>query len=125
MEENKLALAIKENRCFVCGTEHGKHIKVLENIYIIEVKLHNFIPLCGLCLQQYPEVAVATELGLTHLCWTILEKRLHQQIVYSKICKCGCGTPIVTARKEKEFASNNCRAKYWQRQARIKEITGE
>ena len=125
MEENKLASAIKENRCFVCGTEHGKHIKVLENIYIIEVKLQGLVPMCNLCLHQYPDSKESVELDLTHLSWAILEKRLHQQAVYTKVCKCGCGTPIVTARKEKEFASNNCRAKYWQRQAKIKEIAGE
>ena len=121
MEENRLKSAIQENRCFVCGTEHGKHIKVLENIYIIVVKLHKLIPICNLCLNQYPDSKESVELDLTHLCWTILEKRLQQQTVYSKICKCGCGTPIVTARKEKEFASNNCRARYWQRNAQIKE----
>lgn len=118
MEENKLASAIKENKCFVCGTEHGKHIKVLESIYIIDVKLHNLIPLCNLCLNQYPASEKANELDLTHLCWTILEKRLHQQTVYSKLCKNKCGALIVSARKEKEFCSNNCRAKYWQKQAK-------
>ena len=118
-----LKIAIQENRCFVCGTENGKHIKVLENIYIIDVKLHNLIPLCNLCLSQYPDSKES--LDLTHLSWAILEKRLQQQTVYSKICRCGCGTPIVTARKEKEFASNNCRSRYWQRQTKIKEISNE
>ena len=102
MEENKLAAAIKENRCFVCGTEHGKHIKVLENIYIVDVKLYKLIPLCNLCLNQHPEDALTNELDLTHLSWAILEKRLQQQTVYSKICKCGCRTPIVTAPERKK-----------------------
>ena len=105
--------AIRENRCFVCGTEQGKHIKVLENIYCIDIKLHNLIPLCNLCLSQYPDSIES--LDLTHLSWAILEKRLHQQIVYSKICRCGCGTPIVTVRAVKEFASAKCRSRYWQR----------
>lgn len=122
MEENKLASAIKENRCFVCGTEHGKHIKVLESIYIINIKLQGTIPLCNLCFNQYPESNIANELDLTHLCWTILEKRLQQQTVYTKMCKNNCGTQLVSARKEKEFCSNNCRSKYWQRQAKIKDI---
>lgn len=120
--DSKLGTALQENRCFVCGTENGKHIKVLENIYIIGIKLHGLLPLCNLCLNQYPESASANELDLTHLCWTILEKRLYQQTVYNKLCKNQCGTLIVSARKEKEFCSNNCRAKYWQRQAKIKEI---
>ena len=106
-----LKIAMQENRCFVCGTEKGKHIKVLENIYIIDVKLHGLIPLCNLCLSKYPEES----LDLTHLSWAILEKRLRQQIVYSKICRCGCGTPIVTVRAVKEFASAKCRSRYWQR----------
>lgn len=125
MQENKLDSAIKENRCFVCGTEHAKHIKVLENVYIVDIKLHGLIPLCNLCSNQYPDIEEANELDLTHLCWKILEKRLFQQTVYTKMCKNNCGAQLVSARKEKEFCSNNCRAKYWQRQAKIKEMINE
>lgn len=118
MEENKLASAIAENRCAICGTEHGKQIKVVNEIYFISITIRNSVPICNLCLAHYPENIIAQDLDFTHLTWMILQKRLHQQDVFNKVCKNRCGTPIVTARKEKEFCSNNCRAKYWQKQAK-------
>mgnify|MGYP001613117429 FL=1 len=120
MEKDRITCSIQENRCFICGTEHGKQIKVLENVYLIDITVSmNLIPICNLCLAYYPPNNIAITMDLVHLSWMILEKRLQQQQVYSKICKNDCGTPIVTARKEKEFCSNNCRAKYWQKQKNL------
>lgn len=113
MNSSNITTALHENKCCICGTKEGKKVKVVRDIYIVSISIKNLLPICNLCLAHYP--SDSENLDFTHLCWHILEKRLQQHDVYTKICKCDCGTPIVTTRKEKEFASNNCRAKYWQR----------
>ena len=89
--------ALKERRCYICGTEGGRQIKVLENIYIIDIKQVNMIPVCNLCYPYLPEQH--KELDVDHLTWIVLEKRLQQYSVYNKVCK-NCNVPIVTVRKE-------------------------
>lgn len=116
MEQETIYMAIKESRCAICGTEHGKEVKILNEIYQVCVALNTPIPICNLCLEHYPENSIILNLDLTHLSWLILEKRLNQQNVYNRMCKCGCGISFVTARKEKSFASDICRTKYWQNQ---------
>lgn len=113
--ESEVGTALKENRCYICGTTQGKQIKVLNEIYQTQLTVKNFIPICNLCLSHYPQ----QDLDLIHLTWFILEKRLNQQTVYTKLCR-NCEIPITTARKEKTFCSNNCRAKYWQKQAKFR-----
>lgn len=114
-----LITALNENRCYICGTEGGKIIKVLDNIYTISITADNLVPVCNLCRASYPPHAA--NLDLQHIVWTVLEKRLQQHDVYNKVCKCGCGSAFTTSRKEREFYSDNCRAKYWQKNAKRKE----
>lgn len=111
--DNEILTAITENRCYICGTEQDASIKVLDKFYKTNLSVKNFIPICNICLEHYP--VNADELSLIHLIWTILSKRLNQQRVYTKMCR-NCKILITTARKEKEFCSNNCRSKFWQKQ---------
>ena len=115
-QDSRYMSALKERRCYICGTEGGRQIKVLENIYIIDIKQVNMIPVCNLCYPYLPEQH--KELDVDHLTWIVLEKRLQQYSVYNKVCK-NCNVPIVTVRKEKEFCSNNCRAKHWQKARKL------
>lgn len=110
--------ALNENRCYICGTEGGKEIKVLDVIYKISIKVIDMLPVCNICHSSYP--VHASDLDTIHLVWTVLEKRLQQHDVYSKICKCGCNATFITSRKEKEFYSNNCRARFWRNKNNIR-----
>lgn len=110
--------ALKENKCCVCGTKNGKQVKVGSDIYTVNITVKYLMPICNLCLEHYP--SNLENLTYTQVCWHMLEKRLNQHDVYTRICECGCGTPIVTTRGEKKFASNNCRSRYWQRNLKEK-----
>lgn len=115
--------ALRENRCYICGTEGGKTVKVIDNVYKTTITIVNLVPTCNLCHSSFPPHAA--ELDVQHLVWAVLEKRLQQHDVYNKVCKCGCGAAFSTARKEREFYSDNCRAKYWQRNAKRKGMKSE
>ena len=110
MENDRLTASIIENRCYVCGTEGGKQIKVGDTLYIVLLGTKHLVPICNICNTHYP--IDLENLDLVHVVWTILDKRLNQCIVYTKVCL-HCQAPITTARKEKKFCSNNCKSKHW------------
>lgn len=108
--DSRYALALAEGRCYICGTHSGESIKIPSGIFHIEIKSVGLIPMCNLCSVHTPVgyESMASE----HIMWEILKKRLNQLQVFSKTCE-RCGTPMTTARKEKKFCSDRCRAAHW------------
>jgi len=121
--DQKFTIALLENRCGICGTPGSSQIKVLDKIYITVLTMVDLIPICNLCLPHIPPQKERESMNIDHIIWKILEKRLQQYTVYNKICKNdACKTLIVSVRKEKEFCSDNCRSKYWQKQRKEKTL---
>ena len=108
--DSRFTTALKEGRCYICGTSSGSSIKIPDGIFQVETKMAGLIPICNLCSVHMPEHY--SELSTEHITWEILKKRLNQYTVYSKTCKF-CGVPMTSVRKEKSFCSNNCRSKFW------------
>lgn len=108
--DTRFIIALKESRCYICGTFSGDTIKSPQGIFQIDIKSIGLIPICNLCSVHLPEHY--SELSTEHITWEVLKKRLNQNTVYSKTCKF-CGVPMTSTREEKKFCSNNCRSKFW------------
>jgi len=118
--DQRFTIALLENRCGICGTPGNSQIKVLDKIYYTSLTMVDLIPICNICVPYLPTKHERDNMDIDHIIWTVLEKRLQQYKVYNKICKNNCGTPIISVRENKEFCSDNCRAKYWKKQRKDK-----